>query len=105
MRELFDARLREGDTPLAHAELCAAAETADVLVPTVTDRIDAEVIAAAGDRLQREIQRVHANRERDNVPADDPPSLVCAQQQSVCVLCDTLANFIGTEQGDDVRMK
>ena len=52
MRELFDARLREEDTPLAHAELCAAAETADVLVPTVTDRIDAEVIAAAGDRLK-----------------------------------------------------
>ena len=52
MRELFDTRLREEDTPLAHAELCAAAETADVLVPTVTDRIDAEVIAAAGDRLK-----------------------------------------------------
>ena len=52
MRELFDARLREGDTPLAHAELCAAVETADVLVPTVTDRIDAEVIAAAGDQLK-----------------------------------------------------
>ena len=52
MRELFDTRLREEDTPLAHAELCAAAETADVLVPTVTDRIDAEVIAAAGDQLK-----------------------------------------------------
>ena len=52
MRELFDARLREEDTPLAHAELCAAAETADVLVPTVTDRIDAEVIASAGDQLK-----------------------------------------------------
>ena len=52
MRELFDARLREEDTPLAHAELCAAAETADVLVPTVTDRIDSEVIAAAGDQLK-----------------------------------------------------
>jgi len=52
MRELFDARLREGDTPLAHSELCAAVETADVLVPTVTDRIDAEVIAAAGDQLK-----------------------------------------------------
>ena len=52
MRELFDARLREVDTPLAHAELCAAAETADVLVPTVTDRINAEVIAAAGDQLK-----------------------------------------------------
>ena len=52
MRELFDARLREEDTPLAHADLCAAAETADVLVPTVTDRINAEVIAAAGHQLK-----------------------------------------------------
>ncbi len=52
MRELFDARLREEDTPLAHAELCAAAATSDVLVPTVTDRIDAEVIAAAGNQLK-----------------------------------------------------
>ena len=52
MRELFDARLREEDTSLAHAELCAAAATADVLVPTVTDRINAEVIAAAGDQLK-----------------------------------------------------
>ena len=52
MRELFDARLREEDTPLTHAELCAAAETADVLVPTVTDRIDANVVAAAGDQLK-----------------------------------------------------
>ena len=52
MRELFDARLREEDTPLAHAELCAAAKTADVLVPTVTDRINSEVIAAAGDQLK-----------------------------------------------------
>ena len=52
MRELFDARLREGDTPLAHPELCAAVETADVLVPTVTDRINSEVIAAAGDQLK-----------------------------------------------------
>ncbi|MBU74293.1 MAG: D-glycerate dehydrogenase [Rhodospirillaceae bacterium] len=52
MRELFDARLREEDTPLAHAELCAAVKTADVLVPTVTDRIDADVVAASGDQLK-----------------------------------------------------
>ena len=52
MRELFDARLREEDTPLAHAELCAAVKTADVLVPTVTDRIDADVVAAASDQLK-----------------------------------------------------
>ena len=52
MRELFDAHLRDHDTPLSHAELCAAVQSADVLVPTVTDRIDADVIAAAGDQLK-----------------------------------------------------
>jgi len=52
MRELFDAHLRDHDTPLSHAELCAAVRSADVLVPTVTDRIDADVIAAAGDQLK-----------------------------------------------------
>ena len=52
MRELFDAHLRDHDTPLNHAELCAAVQSADVLVPTVTDRIDADVIAAAGDQLK-----------------------------------------------------
>ena len=52
MRELFDARLRDRDTPLSHEELCAAVQSADVLVPTVTDRIDAAVIAAAGDQLK-----------------------------------------------------
>ena len=52
MRELFDAHLRDHDTPFSHAELCAAVQSADVLVPTVTDRIDADVIAAAGDQLK-----------------------------------------------------
>jgi glyoxylate reductase len=52
MRELFDAYLRDRDTPLSHEELCAAVQSADVLVPTVTDRIDAAVIAAAGDQLK-----------------------------------------------------
>ena len=52
MRELFDAHLRDHDTPLSHAELCAAVQSADVLVPTVTDRIDADVIASVGNQLK-----------------------------------------------------
>src|SRR5258708_16988730 len=35
MRELFDARLNADDKPMSHAELVAAAKTADVIVPTV----------------------------------------------------------------------
>src|ERR1044072_9419132 len=52
MRELFDARLNADDTPLTQAQLVEAAKTADVLVPTVTDRIDRGVISQAGPQLR-----------------------------------------------------
>src|SRR5882762_2236579 len=50
MRELFDTRLNLDDKPLSQAELAEAAKTADVLVPTVTDRLDAAVLAKAGGK-------------------------------------------------------
>jgi glyoxylate reductase len=52
MRELFDVRLNADDRPMTHAELQEAAKTADVLVPTVTDRIDASVISKSGEQLK-----------------------------------------------------
>jgi len=52
MRELFDARLNLEDTPLSPAALAEAMATADVLVPTVTDRIDAKLIGKAGPNLK-----------------------------------------------------
>ena len=51
MEELYEAALNPDDTPLSRDELVAAMQDTDVLVPTVTDRIDADMIAAAGDRL------------------------------------------------------
>jgi glyoxylate reductase len=45
MMELFNVRLNLDDRPMSKAELAAAAREADVLVPTVTDRIDAEVLS------------------------------------------------------------
>ncbi|EDM31753.1 2-hydroxyacid dehydrogenase [Roseovarius sp. TM1035] len=48
MRELFDVRLRETDVPMTREELARAAKEADVLVPTLSDRIDASLIAQAG---------------------------------------------------------
>ncbi len=51
MRELFDVVLNEADTPMSRDALVAAMQDCDVLVPTVTDKIDAAMIAAAGDRL------------------------------------------------------
>jgi glyoxylate reductase len=52
MRELFDAKLNVDDHPMTQAELVEAAKSADVLVPTVTDRIDRGVISQAGPQLR-----------------------------------------------------
>lgn len=51
MAELFDTVFNAGDRPLSRDELVAAMRDCDALVPTVTDRIDGEMIAAAGERL------------------------------------------------------
>ena len=52
MCELFDTRLNDSDRPMGRSELMEALKTADVLVPTVTDRIDAEIIRAAGEQMK-----------------------------------------------------
>jgi glyoxylate reductase len=52
MRELFDARLNLDDKPMSQAELTEAVKAADVLVPTVTDRIDAAVLSQSGEKLR-----------------------------------------------------
>jgi glyoxylate reductase len=52
MRELFDTRLNLEDRALTQAELIEAVQKADVLVPTVTDRIDSKVLVRAGERLK-----------------------------------------------------
>jgi glyoxylate reductase len=52
MRELFDAELNLKDVPFDRAALVAAVKRAEVLVPTITDEIDADLIAQAGDQLK-----------------------------------------------------
>ncbi len=52
MRELFDARLNPDDKPMTQSQLAEAAKVADVLVPTVTDRIDASVLSKSGEQLK-----------------------------------------------------
>jgi glyoxylate reductase len=52
MRELFDAQLNLDDKPMSAAGLAEAVKTADVLVPTVTDRIDASILSKAGEKLR-----------------------------------------------------
>lgn len=52
MRELFDTELNLDDAPMSREALADAMQRADALVPTITDNIDADLIAQAGDRLK-----------------------------------------------------
>ncbi len=52
MVELFEARLNADDHELSADEIAAAADGADVLVPTVTDVIDAALIRALPDSVR-----------------------------------------------------
>ncbi|RJE81515.1 D-glycerate dehydrogenase [Paracoccus sp. JM45] len=52
MSELFDVVLRDDDAKLSRDELVSLMQGADVLVPTVTDQIDANMLARAGERLK-----------------------------------------------------
>lgn len=52
MSELFDVQLRNEDAPMPRDVLIQAIQDADVLVTTLNDRIDAQMIAAAGPRLK-----------------------------------------------------
>ncbi|MEN2980196.1 D-glycerate dehydrogenase [Tistrella bauzanensis] len=52
MMELFDTRLNHDDVAMGQDKLIEAVKTAHVLVPTVTDRIDAGVLAHAGPQLR-----------------------------------------------------
>ncbi|MEW9921123.1 2-hydroxyacid dehydrogenase [Marimonas sp. MJW-29] len=52
LSELFDVKLRLDDVPMTRTELSQAMKTADVLVPTITDEIDAAMIGQAGDQLK-----------------------------------------------------
>src|SRR3981189_1795228 len=52
MCELFDARLNIDDKPMPRSALAEAMRAAEVIVPTVTDRIDAELIGLAGPQMK-----------------------------------------------------
>lgn len=52
MRELFDTRLNLDDTPMTPTQLAEAVRTADILVPTVSDEITAEILDQPNVRLK-----------------------------------------------------
>jgi glyoxylate reductase len=52
MSELFDVQLNDEDRKMSRDDLVAAMKSADVLVPCVTDQIDAGMLGQAGERLK-----------------------------------------------------
>jgi len=52
MADLFDVDLRKDDTPMSRPDLIAAMQRADVLVPCITDKIDAAMLSQAGEKLK-----------------------------------------------------
>lgn len=52
MCELFDVQLNIDDKPMSRDALAEALRHADAIVPTITDRIDADMLAGASDRLK-----------------------------------------------------
>ena len=52
MMELFDVRLNVDDHPFTQAELIAAMREADILVPTLTDHVDAAVLETPNARVK-----------------------------------------------------
>ncbi len=52
MKKLFRVELNADDHLFSREELIDAVQRADILVPTVTDKIDAQVIGSAGENLR-----------------------------------------------------
>jgi glyoxylate reductase len=52
MAQLFDAQFNADDTAMTRDQMAAAMADCDVFVPTVTDHLDADLIAAAPPRLR-----------------------------------------------------
>ncbi|MEA2882543.1 MAG: glyoxylate reductase, partial [Bradyrhizobium sp.] len=52
MRELFDARLNLDDVPMTPEQIAEAVRTADILVPTVTDEITADILKPPDVKLK-----------------------------------------------------
>jgi lactate dehydrogenase-like 2-hydroxyacid dehydrogenase len=47
LRQTYDLKSNDNDEPMNRAQLASALQTADALCPTVTDRIDAELLSTA----------------------------------------------------------
>ncbi|MBY0611330.1 MAG: D-glycerate dehydrogenase [Beijerinckiaceae bacterium] len=90
MRQLFDVEFNETDTPFTREALIAAAQRAEVLVPTVTDEIDGEIIAAAGPQLKL---IAHFGNGTDNIDVKAAHKRGIAVTNTPGVLTEDMADF------------
>jgi glyoxylate reductase len=82
LRELFDTELNLTDAPFGRAGLIEAVGRADVLAPTITDKIDEHVIAAAGPQLKL-IANFGAGVDHIDVPAAAEKGIVVTNTPGV----------------------
>jgi lactate dehydrogenase-like 2-hydroxyacid dehydrogenase len=82
MRELFDAELNLSDEPMDRGQLEAAVGRAVVLAPTITDKIDADLIAKAGPQLKL-IANFGAGVDHIDVPAAHEKGLIVTNTPGV----------------------
>ena len=52
MRELFNVNLSDAEYPISRQELLSSVKEADILVPTIGDKIDASILSAASSNLK-----------------------------------------------------
>ena len=52
MKELFNVDLCSAEYPISKQELLSAVKDAEILVPTIGDKIDASILSAASSKLK-----------------------------------------------------
>ncbi len=82
LAELFDATLNPSDMPLSQDALIKAVQSADMLVPTVTDDINAAVLNAAGPQLKL-IANFGAGTDHIDIPAAHDKGIIVTNTPSV----------------------
>ncbi len=90
LADLFDSQLNANDIAMSAEALKAAVADCDVLVPTVTDRIDADIIAAAGPKL-RLIANYGAGTDHIDVAAAHAKGIIVTNTPGV--LTEDTADF------------
>lgn len=90
MKQLFNVCFNQTDQPFSREALIEAVKTAHVLVPTVTDSIDADLIAQAGSQLRL---IAHFGNGTDNIDVKAAYARGIVVTNTPGVLTDDMADF------------